>query len=66
MDPVGFTSRLTAAARARESERPDRLFHDEFATALAGREGFDFLDRHWVAFEPCEQSVHEQRLGRFK
>jgi len=49
MDPVGFTSRLTAAARARETERPDRLFNDEFAAALAGPEGFAFLDRHWVA-----------------
>jgi methyltransferase (TIGR00027 family) len=49
MDPVGFTSRVTAAARARESERPDRLFNDEFAAALAGSEGFDFLDSHWVA-----------------
>ena len=49
MDPVGFTSRLTAAARARETERPDRLFNDEFAAALAGPEGFDFLDSHWVA-----------------
>jgi methyltransferase (TIGR00027 family) len=50
LDPVGFTSRLTAAARARETERPDRLFNDEFAAALAGPEGFAFLDRHWVAF----------------
>jgi O-methyltransferase involved in polyketide biosynthesis len=37
MDPVGFTSRLTAAARARETERPDHLFNDEFAAALAGQ-----------------------------
>jgi hypothetical protein len=50
MDPVGFTSCLTAAARARETERPDRFFNDEFAAALAGPEGFAFLDRHWVAF----------------
>jgi len=49
MDPVGFTSRLTAAARARETERPDRLFNDEFAAFLAGPEGFDFLDVHWAA-----------------
>lgn len=50
MDPVGFTSRLTAAARARETERPDRLFRDEFAAALAGPEGFAFLERHWMVF----------------
>ncbi|HTF32253.1 MAG TPA: SAM-dependent methyltransferase [Myxococcota bacterium] len=49
MDPVGFTSRLTAAARARETERPDHLFSDEFAAALAGPEGFAFLETHWFA-----------------
>ena len=32
-----------AAARARESERPDRLFHDPLAAALAGPEGFTWL-----------------------
>jgi methyltransferase (TIGR00027 family) len=50
MDPVGFTSRLTAAARARETERPDRLFDDPYAAKLAGPEGFSFLDQHWGAF----------------
>jgi methyltransferase (TIGR00027 family) len=49
MDPVGFTARMTAAARARETERPDRLFEDAFAAELAGREGFEFLDRHDAA-----------------
>ena len=34
-----------AAARARESERPYRLFDDPLATALAGPEGFTWLDR---------------------
>jgi methyltransferase (TIGR00027 family) len=29
-----------AAVRARESERPDRLFHDPFARELAGQRGF--------------------------
>ncbi len=46
VDPVGATSRLTAAARARESARDDRLFDDPFATELAGSEGFAALDRH--------------------
>lgn len=49
MDPVGFTARMTAAARARETERPDRLFTDAFAAEPAGREGFEFLDRHDAA-----------------
>lgn len=45
MDPVGLTSRWVAAARARESERADRLFDDPLAAALAGPEGFAWLDR---------------------
>jgi methyltransferase (TIGR00027 family) len=44
MDPVGMTSRWVAAARARESQRPDRLFDDPLAAALAGPEGFAWLD----------------------
>jgi O-methyltransferase involved in polyketide biosynthesis len=39
MDPVALTSRWMAAARARESERPDRLFNDPLAAALAGPVG---------------------------
>src|SRR4051812_4573697 len=46
MDPVGFTARMTAAARARETARPDCLIKDEFAAVLAGSEGFAFLDRN--------------------
>jgi methyltransferase (TIGR00027 family) len=34
-----------AAARARESERTNRLFDDPLAAALAGTEGFAWLDR---------------------
>jgi len=44
-DPVSLTARLTAAARARESARPDRLFDDPWASALAGPEGAAFLKR---------------------
>jgi methyltransferase (TIGR00027 family) len=36
---VGETARWMAAARARESRRPDRLFDDPFAEALAGPDG---------------------------
>jgi methyltransferase (TIGR00027 family) len=39
LDPVATTARLTAAARARESARPDRLFTDPFAERLAGDPG---------------------------
>ncbi|MEV0408887.1 SAM-dependent methyltransferase [Actinoallomurus sp. NPDC050550] len=36
---VGDTARWMAASRARESRRPDRLFHDPYAEALAGPDG---------------------------
>jgi len=36
MDKLGMTSRLVAAARERESQRPDRLFEDPLAGPLAG------------------------------
>ena len=44
-DPISLTARLTAAARARESRRADRLFEDPYAAALAGPEGFAFMER---------------------
>jgi methyltransferase (TIGR00027 family) len=44
VDAVGATSRLTAAARARESARADRLFEDRWAAELAGEEGFSLLE----------------------
>jgi methyltransferase (TIGR00027 family) len=42
-DFVPLTSTLTAAVRALETERSDRLFEDQFAAGLAGLEGRDFL-----------------------
>jgi len=35
-----MTAKMTAAGRACESERPDRLFNDPLARALAGEEAF--------------------------
>lgn len=46
MNGVGKTARWTAAARARESARSDRLFNDPYAGLLAGPEGNDLL-RHF-------------------
>lgn len=43
MDPIGTTGLYTAMMRARESARPDRLFSDPFAEALAGPQGYDVL-----------------------
>lgn len=43
MDPIATTGLYTAMLRARESARPDRLFSDTFAEALAGSQGNDVL-----------------------
>ncbi|WP_165945209.1 SAM-dependent methyltransferase [Micromonospora sp. KC723] len=43
---VARTARWTAAARARETARPDRLFDDRFAALLAGDDGPALL-RHF-------------------
>jgi methyltransferase (TIGR00027 family) len=43
------TAKWIAAARARESARPDRLFDDPFAAALAGEAGVEFLARSEAA-----------------
>ncbi len=43
-NPIAPTSRWMAAARARESERVDRLFDDPLAAALSGPEGFAWLE----------------------
>src|SRR6516165_7536734 len=43
MPSVIETARWAAAQRARESERPDRLFFDPLAAALAGEEGLAAL-----------------------
>jgi len=43
-DPISLTARMTAAARARESRRPDRLFDDPWAGALAGPEGVALMN----------------------
>ena len=43
---VAVTAKLTAAGRAVESRRPDRLFEDSLAVALAGEEGFALM-KQW-------------------
>jgi len=47
-----------AAARARESERTDRLFDDPLAAALAGPEGFAWLER-------MESAAHSDSPGLY-
>lgn len=42
-ESLAFTARWAAAQRARESQRPDRLFDDSLAKVLAGPEGAEML-----------------------
>lgn len=44
MDSIARTALLTAADRARERRRPDRLLDDALAHVLAGQEGAALLD----------------------
>lgn len=46
MEAVSYTAQWTAAARALESERDDRLFDDPYARVLAGDIGFTLLQRY--------------------
>jgi methyltransferase (TIGR00027 family) len=48
------TARLTAAGRAVESRRADRLFEDPLAEALAGEEGFRLMERWRLPGAPRE------------
>ena len=57
-NPIAPTSRWMAAARARESERADRLFDDPLAAALAGPEGFAWLER-------MESAAHSDSPGLY-
>jgi methyltransferase (TIGR00027 family) len=57
-NPIAPTSRWMAAARARESERADRLFDDPLATRLAGPEGFAWLER-------MESAAHSDSPGLY-
>jgi methyltransferase (TIGR00027 family) len=41
---LGATARWTAAVRAKESARQDRLFYDPWAAALAGQEGESWIE----------------------
>ena len=64
-NPVAPTSRWMAAARARESERADRLFDDPLAAALAGPEGFAWLERMESAARSDSPGVHPAIRTRF-
>ncbi|MGW4890524.1 class I SAM-dependent methyltransferase [Streptomyces murinus] len=46
MEAVSRTAQWTAAARALETDREDRLFADPYARTVAGTTGFELLDRY--------------------
>lgn len=46
MDDISYTAQWTAAARALENQRPDALFNDELAGAMAEPNGFNLLKRY--------------------
>ena len=50
---ISETALWTAAARARESARSDRLFNDPFAALLAGPTGFELLERFHTSYSPA-------------
>jgi methyltransferase (TIGR00027 family) len=49
---LGLTARHTAAARARESQREDRLFNDRWAEQLSGKEG-----REWIEHQAEDHGI---------
>ena len=51
---LGITGKLTAAGRAVESRRADRLFEDPLAEALAGEEGFLLMEQWGLPGMPVE------------
>lgn len=60
LDPLAKTALWTASMRAREHERPDRLFSDPFAELLAGEEGPQIMRR----FEgDVQQGVEDPALA---
>lgn len=52
MSSLNLTSRWMAAARARESQRRDRLFDDPLSSTLSGPKGFAWLDMMDLASYP--------------
>ena len=65
INPIAPTSQWMAAARARESERADRLFDDPLAAALAGPEGVAWLERMEAAAQSGGPGLYPVIRTRF-
>ena len=61
---VSDTALLTAACRALESERPDAMFHDPFATSLAGERGMAILHNLGRASLPFGIAIRTRFIDR--
>ncbi|MCV7175010.1 class I SAM-dependent methyltransferase, partial [Mycolicibacterium sphagni] len=64
LTPVGTTARMTAAERAAESARPDRLFDDPLAALLAGEVGRE-LAAHFSRTTPFDNPTVAVRTRFF-
>ncbi|MFC6066538.1 class I SAM-dependent methyltransferase [Streptomyces ochraceiscleroticus] len=64
MEAVSRTAQWTAAARALESERPDRLFNDSYARTVAADIGFELLERYAGAGTVPFLAIRTQYLDR--
>lgn len=68
MEAVSRTAQWTAAARALETEREDRLFADPYARTVADTIGFELLDRYagagTVPFLAIRTTYLDRAIGR--
>ncbi|MDQ1007401.1 methyltransferase (TIGR00027 family) [Streptomyces sp. V4I23] len=68
MEAVSRTAQWTAAARALETEREDRLFADPYARTVADAIGFELLDRYagagTVPFLAIRTTYLDRAIGR--
>lgn len=62
---VAMTAKVAAAGRALESERADRLFDDPLAAALAGPDGFRWMDEWRLPGMPEENPTIGPRTRFF-
>ena len=62
---VAMAGKVAAAGRARESQRPDRLFDDPYAALLAGADRFRWMSEWRLPGMPAENPVIGPRTRFF-